>query len=168
MENKKVIIDGETHFLSRSCSIELYIIYELNGIKYLLANKRGKKCIEGGKWNVISGYLDWDETLEEACFRETFEECGIDISCFTPLLMQIDSSSKVHNQNIVHKYILNLSNYNEIRDPWLFTFNTNNCEPEEVDEIKLIPLNRDIIINYKWAFHQKDTIKNQFLNTYYL
>lgn len=42
----------------------------------ILLVKRTEKLLEGGKWAIIGGFLDRDETLIEAVSREIFEETG--------------------------------------------------------------------------------------------
>ncbi len=51
----------------------------------VLLVKRTKSLLEGGKWGLVGGYVERDETLQEAVKREVFEEAGwrvIDISLF--------------------------------------------------------------------------------------
>lgn len=50
--------------------------------KILLAKRgffRGKKISEFGKWALIGGFMDRDETLEEAVKREVLEESGWEV-----------------------------------------------------------------------------------------
>lgn len=42
----------------------------------VLLIKRSPKISEGGKWAIIGGFVDRDETLTEAATREVFEETG--------------------------------------------------------------------------------------------
>lgn len=42
----------------------------------ILLVKRTKKLLEGGKWALVGGYLERDETVREAAEREIFEETG--------------------------------------------------------------------------------------------
>ena len=37
---------------------------------------KGEKILEFGKWGLIGGFLDRDETLEEGLKREVLEESG--------------------------------------------------------------------------------------------
>lgn len=37
---------------------------------------KGKKILEAGKWSLLGGFLDRDETLEEGIKREVLEESG--------------------------------------------------------------------------------------------
>lgn len=42
----------------------------------LLLIRRAKQLSEGGKWGLVGGYVDRDETIEDAVIREAFEETG--------------------------------------------------------------------------------------------
>lgn len=44
--------------------------------KILLAKRSPKLFKEGGKWDLIGGFMDRDEDLEEALRREVLEEVG--------------------------------------------------------------------------------------------
>lgn len=57
--------------------------------KILLA-KRTKSLLEGGKWALIGGYVDRDETIEQAIRREVLEETGYQLTSVT--LLRVNSS----------------------------------------------------------------------------
>ena len=42
----------------------------------ILLVKRAKKLTEGGRWGLVGGFMERDETLEQALRREVFEEVG--------------------------------------------------------------------------------------------
>ncbi len=42
----------------------------------ILLVKRTKKILEGGKWGIVGGYVQRDETVRQAAEREIFEETG--------------------------------------------------------------------------------------------
>lgn len=75
------------------------------GDKVLLA-KRSGKLIEGGKWDLPGGFVDRDETLEQAMAREILEETGWQARNFR--LARIRSSPErpgdENRQNIVFIY----------------------------------------------------------------
>ncbi len=50
--------------------------------KVLLA-KRADRLIEGGKWCIVGGYMDRDETVQQAVERETLEEAGYKVKDIT-------------------------------------------------------------------------------------
>ncbi|MEX1112606.1 MAG: NUDIX domain-containing protein [Candidatus Andersenbacteria bacterium] len=72
----------------------------LKGNKILL-NKRAPRLLEGGKWGLIGGYVELNETIHEAVIREAFEETGYEISNLK-LLKIVDSPNRLgeDRQNI--------------------------------------------------------------------
>ncbi|MBP6880124.1 NUDIX hydrolase [Candidatus Saccharibacteria bacterium] len=40
---------------------------------------RAMRLLEGGKWGVVGGYMDRDETMEQAARREIYEETGYEL-----------------------------------------------------------------------------------------
>jgi len=80
-ENEKVVLpDGRTIFLSRSTAVVVCVICMVDGIPHVLMGERGEAVDHSGKWCMPCGYLDWDETLDEAVVREVFEETGLDLT----------------------------------------------------------------------------------------
>lgn len=93
--------DGGKGFL-RHVVIDAIIVKDNN----LLMVKRSDSLVQGGKWGLIGGFVERDETLETALSREVFEETGYrlkGIKFFT-----IIDSPKRHNderQNISFVFI---------------------------------------------------------------
>ncbi|MBP6913833.1 MAG: NUDIX hydrolase [Candidatus Levybacteria bacterium] len=54
----------------------------------ILLVKRVKQIIEGGKWSIVGGFVEHDETLLEAAKREVFEETGWEIENLKLLFIQ--------------------------------------------------------------------------------
>lgn len=52
--------------------------------KILLAKRTGK-ILEGGKWGLIGGFVERDETIQQAITREVLEESGYTIDNLTLL-----------------------------------------------------------------------------------
>ena len=67
----------------------------------LLLVKRTGKLLEGGKWALVGGFVDRDETLAQAAAREVMEETGWTVKDMT-LLRINDSPSRPHEdrQNV--------------------------------------------------------------------
>lgn len=74
--------DGRKVWLSRAAAVVATILVEDDsGTWYVPMVKRGKGVPdEVGKWVMPCGYLDWNETLAEACIREVFEETGLNLN----------------------------------------------------------------------------------------
>lgn len=67
-------------WLSRAVAVQMFLIAHKDGENYVLVSQRGPKTPDPqfvGSWNVVTGYLDWDETLQECAIRETYEETGV-------------------------------------------------------------------------------------------
>lgn len=62
-------------FNNRGLSIEAVVV---RGDKILLG-KRGNEPFKGC-WSIFGGFVEWDETLEEALRRETQEESGLKVT----------------------------------------------------------------------------------------
>ena len=158
MNNFPVIVDGKEHWISRSVAVAVSIYTFIDGKLCILANKRGtglpgQNFSNPGKWNVVSGFIDYDETLKEACIREVHEETGVDISNVELKLMLIDDSPKRSGQVILFRYIGFYYNpQNKI------TLTNKYAEPKEVDDVKFIPI--DELDNYDWTSeNHKEKIK---------
>ena len=54
----------------------------LQGDRILLV-KRAATLIEGGKWGLVGGFVDRDETIRQAVAREIMEETGYEIGDVT-------------------------------------------------------------------------------------
>ena len=71
---------GETVWVHRSIAVAGFIFCKINDEWCVLANQRGEGAPDfQGYWNCPCGYLDFDETLAEACSREIYEETGVKI-----------------------------------------------------------------------------------------
>lgn len=143
---------GRTLWYSRSVATTLFAFSKNEfGEMCVLANKRGKGCPDfQGYWNVVCGYLDFNENSIQCAIRECLEETGLKIPYDRVEVVGVNSepSSNKQNVSIRHKVILD-GTINE----WS-NFNTDNMEKDEVEEIRWIPLSE--VKNYKWAFgHEK-------------
>lgn len=78
--NTSVTVDGEKRWLSRSVAVGVVICCVHKGIPLFLVTKRGRDVADTGKFCFVCGYLDYDETLEEAVLREAWEEIGLDLT----------------------------------------------------------------------------------------
>lgn len=143
--------DGRRVAIDRSVGVVMFC-YIFNGDDiYILANKRGKKTSEFKlKWNLPSGYINWDEDGKEAAIRETFEETGLVVPINSVREIEHSTSPKENRQNIIFRYIAKIDSKELGRE-------FSSAIPEEVTECKWIPI-RDID-KYDWAFNQDVTIK---------
>jgi 8-oxo-dGTP pyrophosphatase MutT (NUDIX family) len=137
---------GNQDWVSRSVAVAVSIYALVNGKLCILANKRGKGLPNhAGQWNVVSGYIDYDETLLQACVREVHEETGIDISDVRLELMEIDDKPARENQTILFRYCGFLRKEQLAKS----SITSQYAEKDEVDDIKWIPV--DDVEQYEWT-----------------
>ena len=149
-------------WFSRSCAVTNMVIARDDKFNfYILASKRGKGTPDPefvGCWCLPCGYLDFNETIEQAARRETFEETGVIV---LPRNMTFKSYMGNPNgdkrQNVSFRFITFLD-----RPISSYYLTSRYSEKDEVDDIAWIPLKK--IDNYKWAFNHKDLIKMFSLN----
>ena len=147
MNNFPVTVDGKEYWISRSVAVGAYIFADIDGKICILANKRGLGLPNNvGKWSVVSGFLDYNETLLNAVYREVFEETNVKLEEHDkePLeLMEVDDNPDREGQNILFRY----STW--IYDPQKAELSDKNSEPNEVDEIRWVPV--DDLPSYDWT-----------------
>jgi len=157
MKNFPVNVNGKEYWVSRSIATVTYVYGIVNGVDCILANKRGPGLPNKvGLWNCVSGYLDYDETLEEAAVREVFEETGVRIDKSFLIMDNIDSSIDREHQNVLVRYYTYIGNLAE-----RVVLTNENAEPNEVDEVKWIPITE--IDNYQWV---SETHRNKIIEYY--
>lgn len=156
LKNFPTVVDGKTYWISRSVAVVGFVFARVNKQLCILANKRGEGTPDfQGKWNVPCGYLDYDETGEEGCVREIFEETGVKLNPTDMKFIQVNTDPVNSNrQNVSLRYRTYLSE--EFAKN--ITFTNKNSESNEVDDIRWIPI-KDID-NYEWAFNHNELIKN--------
>jgi ADP-ribose pyrophosphatase YjhB (NUDIX family) len=156
MKNFSVKINGKEYWISRSCAVVCLIIDDRNqNAPKIVAVKRGKGCPdEVGKWNLVCGYISYDETIKEASSRETKEETGLNIPSNAWKMINVNSDPKSDKrQNITFRMLA------KWKPEYGTEFTTEFSEPDEVDEVRWISL--EDVDNLDWAFNHK-----QLVNTY--
>ena len=99
--------NGNDVWISRS-NVVIPIVFKLNeetGDIFTLVEKRGSAVSHTGEWCCPCGYIDWDETLEEACHREVKEETGLDLDMDKIIFVNVDTNIYTKNQTIDHWYM---------------------------------------------------------------
>ena len=153
--NFPVKYKGKTFWHSRSVAVAGFVFARNTEGKWcVLANKRGKGTPDfQGYWCCPCGYLDYNETAQEAIARECNEECGIIIEPNQFEMVGVDTSPQANRQNVTIKH--RVICHDKVADD--FVFSTANMEKDEVDEIKFIPLEE--AKKYQWAFGHFKLIK---------
>jgi len=165
-ENFKVIEKktGKEYWVSRSIAVVACLVaYNPETREYnFLVEKRGKGCPDFvGALAFPCGYLGWDETRKEAVIREVFEELGLQIAPDTVSEWVTVDDPKQNHQNVVTRYLIPVD-YDTISE-WIKNgpdLNTQDRggEPDEVEEVKLIPYS-EVVKEPNWAFGHNEVIE---------
>ena len=160
--------DNKEYWISRACAVVVCVIgsdYEKTD-PCLLVSKRGPGCPDHiGKWQFTCGYLDWDESLEQAAQRELYEELSLLLPIEAFKIFEI-SSNPEHDarQNVVIRFrvSMKLEELQLMLDTGEINKNSwsRGGEENEIDDIKLIPLSE--VDNYVWAFNHRELIDRLF------
>lgn len=156
MKNFEFEHEGKKYWYSRSVAVLGMIVGYKDGVHYILANKRGENTPDyQGYWCMPCGYIDFDETTEQAIVREAFEETGVKLEDADFYLHSIDSIPE-DRQNVTIRYKtkhpININKHE---------LTSKNSEDKEVDDIKWIDVAD--ILNYKWAFNHDELIEKYIL-----
>jgi len=156
-ENKLYETEEGPIWHSRSVAVvHLIMAASKHDPRVLLTKRSDTMADEPGKWCIPCGYLDWDETLEEAAEREIFEETGITLKNFTDeqktvdtLLVGINSSPISNRQNVSMRY-LTILDVEELPETILNS---------EVSEIMWVNVNQLHLIKEDFAFNHQVVIQ---------
>ncbi len=97
----KCVFEDEGTGLLRHVVADTLVI---KGGKILLV-KRTATLLEGGKWGVVGGYMERDETVAEAAAREVMEETGWEIKDLTLFrIVDVPFRASDDRQNIAFVY----------------------------------------------------------------
>jgi len=158
--------DGRHLYNSRSVAVVLTLIHcDTNGFYHIAIEKRGTApgLDKPGLWCLPCGYLDFDETGDNAIRREVWEEIGLNLDdCYKtviegPRLNQpwfVKTDPNDNRQNVtLHYGMVFTSKFLPVLTP------NKDCEPDEVEDAQWASYS-DILCNkYKFAFGHDDVIK---------
>lgn len=114
--------------------------------KILLEKRSRKMIIEGGKWCLPGGYIDFGETAEQGIKREIKEELGLTVKKANFLFYKDEIKSKLRLYNVV--LVFEAKVVGKIKTGW------------EVAEVKWFT--KKEIEKLNMAFSHKDIIKRFF------
>lgn len=148
--------NGNEYWISRS-SVVIPVVFKLDentGDVYALLEQRGNAVTHPGEWCCPCGYLDWDETLKQACQREVKEETGLELN---------------PDDIYFHEVRADLDSKNQTIDFWFmcWAFGDNNFDISKVET-------KDEILDLKWLkvaqFYKYGLFRNHiglkmFMNT---
>ena len=148
---------GTTLWSGRYCAVAAFVFRRIDGIWSVLANLRGPGTPDyQGCWNAVCGFLEANETAQQGCSREIFEETGYEIKPekFLQVFTHTDpETSNNANVTIRHIAIFFEHELGPRQTP-------DGGEEDEVEDIKWIPIGE--VNNYKWAFNHEKTIIDLF------
>jgi len=153
--------NGKEQWISRS-TVVIPVVFKLNettGDIYTLVEKRGPVVSHPGEWCCPCGYLDWDETLQEACQREVREETGLELDLENILFFTVDSNPKTSNQSVDLWYYC-----------WAMDKDFDLSKVETKDEILDLKWLKVARVYYKWELFTRtvymDIYKRSIYNCY--
>jgi 8-oxo-dGTP diphosphatase len=87
--------------LLRHVTVDVIVIKD----NKVLLEKRAERLLEGGKWGLVGGFMERDESTKQAVERETMEETGYKVKGITLLTIR-DNPDRPHEdrQNIAFVY----------------------------------------------------------------
>lgn len=152
-------IDGRSFWVSRSVAVAVCILLVCQRKAYILVNQRGPGLPDfQGYWNLPCGYLDYDETTEQAAVREVWEECGVNAlqlidrarAEYFSKPWDISSTPSGAKQNVTIHHGL----YAEVET--LPSVSAAHNEPGETSDIRWLPLSELDTLQY--AFNHRSRI----------
>lgn len=165
MKNFPVVVkDGEhdgVHWVARACAVVGFVFTKYKGKWHILANERGEGTPDfQGMWNCPCGYLDFDETLAQACIREVYEETGFKIPNKDLRFWSYTDAITNNRQNVTFRFYAVVSQDNLDISVSAGRVLGLGGETDEVSSIGWIPL--DNLDKYEWAFNHKIRIMEVF------
>ena len=106
---------NKTYWISRAVVVIPVVFKIKNDVIYTLVEKRGKSVSHTGQHCCPCGYLDWDETFEQACVREVQEETGISVPIYNVKFHSYNSvPDNSDNQNVSLRFMCLVDNDTEL------------------------------------------------------
>ncbi len=162
-QNKMYHTKDGVVWISRSVAVVAHVWAEVGGKIYVLLGKRGQKGDARGLWNVPCGYMDWDENLQQAMYREVWEETGIDLRDRKTLLRFDDQPWKVYTEPIENRQNVALHTGMFIGVGELPKTSLANMEKGEVELAEWIEWQDACQIpREEWAFNHYDRVREFF------
>jgi 8-oxo-dGTP pyrophosphatase MutT (NUDIX family) len=154
---------------SRSCAVVCHFILSINGTKYILLGKRGEGSDHPNKWNIPCGYFDKNENMQEAFYREVWEETGVDITKVAKESILIFDNTeqpwKVYTNPDENRQNIALHGFIMFKAASLPLTSLANMEENESLEAKWYKLEEAMEIKkVDWAFNHYDRFRELIIN----
>lgn len=152
--------DGTEIWISRSVVVAVCAVLIKEDQPYILVNQRGPGLPNAQyQWNLPCGYLDYDETTQEAAVREVWEECGVDLNplmsvakaLYFEVPWDVSSTPLGEKQNVTihHGVVTEVEALPQVSNAY--------NEPDETVDIRWAPLSDTVQLDF--AFNHFDRIK---------
>ena len=157
--------DGKEYWISRALTVVgcIFTITKERELRFLF-EIRGKGCPDNvGKLAFPCGYLNWDETLEQALRREIYEETGLSLDKSDIFQWKIiDDPTKDARQNVSVRFAVYCRDLEEQLPNLLEAIKSSESrggESEEVADLMLLGID-DInkISDDDFAFNHKQVV----------
>jgi len=146
-------VDGKKYWVHRNIAVAGFIFRYYKGNLQVLINQRGSGVSNHqGLWNCPCGFLDYGETLKEACIREIEEECKLIININKLKLAEVQDNPNAYMQNVTHRFYALLKTEDNTTNISIGT----GGEKNEVSDVKWI--NISDVDKYNWAFNHDEII----------
>ena len=159
---------GKKYWISRAIAVCGIVIVRDGNEHYVLVNKRGEGAPNyKGCWNLVCGYLDWDETLKDAITREVLEETKVCIPThFWDMSDISDDPNKDGLQNVTIRFktYLTREQFDEFNNIGSKMVAAHGGEENEVECVRLLKLDKENIDSLEWAFNHKEIVTNEMLH----
>ncbi len=141
------LADGKTVWQSRSMCVAHIIIADAQGEKGVVIVERSKHAETApGQFSLPCGYVDYDETLEEAVVRETYEETNMLIK--NPQFIGFSCDTHDNVQNITALYASHI-----LMD---HTYPIRNIKDVDTEMCEFVPFSR---LSTDLAFNHSERIR---------
>lgn len=170
--------DGRKIWVSRSVAVVgVFCVCTKDANTHVLIEKRGTNpgLDKQGLWCLPCGYLDWNETAEDAIQREAWEEIGLDLDDLVKKYQRFDegdyltkpwavkSEPDENRQNVTLRYActFNMDDLPSLKP-------NNDCEPNEVADATWVNVGAFIkpdlsaLEKYDFAFNHDVVIRKYF------
>lgn len=157
--------DGKEYWISRAMAVVgiVFTVTKEKEVRFLF-EVRGKGCPDNvGKLSFPCGYLNWDETLEQAVRRETFEELGVNLDKSDVIFWKLmDDPTRDARQNVSARYAIYCTDLEDQMAAIHQAINNSENrggEKEEVSDVVLLSVEEiNQISDDDFAFHHKEVV----------
>lgn len=146
-------------WFSRSMAVAVFIFAkDKDGQWCILGSERGEEAADyQGYWNVVSGYVDFNEKIKGGtAIREAREELGVQLKESDLEFVGYNDDPSENKQNVTFRFAAFMTDKKTDE----FKFSHAGNEGKEVGLIKFIKIQD--IKHYKWAFGHDKLIEQIF------